>query len=64
MEGRRLRLRDGTVVHTGVDLDAERVSRFAAGQAGSGEPREIERRRDLPFDLAFLWIGLFFTLPL
>lgn len=64
VEGRRLHLRDGTVIHTGVDLDAERVSRFAARQAPGGGSREIERRRDLPFDLAFLWIGLFFVLPL
>lgn len=64
VEGRRLYLRDGTVIRTGVDLDVARVSRFAAGQAGAGEPREIERRRDFPADLVFLWVGLFFALPL
>ncbi|WP_157090910.1 hypothetical protein [Nocardiopsis listeri] len=64
VEGRRLHLRDGTVVHTGVDLDAERVSRFAAGQADPGEPREIERGRDIPGDLALIWVGLFVALPL
>ncbi|MGW8437123.1 hypothetical protein ACWGKS_18395 [Nocardiopsis sp. NPDC055879] len=64
VEGRRLRLRDGTVIHTGVDLDAERVSRFAARRAPEGEPREIERRRDILGDLALIWAGLFVALPL
>lgn len=64
VEGRRLHLRDGTVIRTGVDLDIERVSRFAAGQVGAGEPREVERRRDLPADPALLWTGLFLALPL
>lgn len=52
-----LLLRGGRVVRTGVDLDTERLFGFAARREPEGAPREIERRRDLPVDPAFLRVG-------
>lgn len=67
VEARRLRLSDGRTVPTGVDLDAERLSRFLDHtRAGLwfGPRREVQRDRDLPLELAFVWLGVLLLLAL
>ncbi|WP_017590300.1 hypothetical protein [Nocardiopsis ganjiahuensis] len=67
VEARRLHLSDGRAVLTGVDLDAERISRFLGHtRAGLGPvpQRKVQRDRELPFELAFLWLGVFLLLAL
>ena len=67
VEGRELRLNDGRVVRTGVDLDADRITRFVEPMrvgVPTEPPRDVERERELPANLAFFWVGLFmFSAP-
>lgn len=65
IEGRGLRLGNGRLVPTGVDLDTDRVARFIA-HARDGErtpsPRRIELDLDIPLSPFFFWTGLFVLL--